>query len=34
MEQLPSLARKIEESTTFLKLFNRKGAALEHTGEQ
>ena len=33
--QLPFLAMKIEESTIFLLiLFNRKGAALDHAGEQ
>ena len=32
---LPFLAMKIEESTIFLLiLFNRKGAALDHAGEQ
>ena len=35
LTQLPFLAMKIEESTIFLLiLFNRKGAALDHAGEQ
>ena len=35
LTQLPFLEMKIEESTIFLLiLFNRKGAALDHAGEQ